>query len=80
MIEELEVNIIEKMKMVREMNEEVVRVVEKMKKAVVRSNEWQIDEDLVLRKGKVYVLKNEKLRLEIIQLHHDMLVAGYEKR
>ena len=77
MIEGLEVDIIEKIKMVREMNEEVVRVVEKMKKAVVRSNKWQIDEDLVLIKGKVYVLK---LRLEIIQLHHDMLVARYEER
>ena len=80
MIDGLEVDIIEKIKMVREINEEVVRVVEKMKKAVVRSNKWQIDEDLVLIKGKVYVLKDEKLRLEIIQLHHDMLVARYEER
>jgi len=66
--------------MVREMNEKVVRVVEKIKKAVVRSDEWQIDGELVLRKGKVYILKNEKLRLEIIQLHYDMPVAEYEER
>jgi len=32
---------------------------------------------LVLKDGKVYVLKNEELRAEIIQLHHDVPVAGY---
>ena len=36
--------------------------------------------DLVLKKGKVYVLKNERLRIEIIWLHHDILVAGYRGR
>jgi len=31
----------------------------------------------VLKERKIYVLKNEKLRAEIIQLHHDMPVAGH---
>jgi len=31
----------------------------------------------VLKKGKVYVLRDEKLRAEIIQLHHNMLAAGH---
>ena len=31
----------------------------------------------MLKEGKVYVLKNEELRVEIIQLHHDVLVAGH---
>ena len=43
----------------------------------MRNDEWQIEDDLVLQEGKVYVPKNEKLRLEIIQLHHDILIAGY---
>jgi len=30
---------------------------------------------LVLKEGKVYVLKVEELRAEIIWLHHDMLAA-----
>ena len=34
----------------------------------------------MLKEGKVYVSKNEKLRAEIIQLHHDMLVAGHGGR
>ena len=69
------------MKKARNKNKEVVRVVEKMKKAKVkmlRGEEWQIKGDLVLKKGKVYVLKDEELRVEIIWWHHDMLAAEYE--
>jgi len=31
----------------------------------------------VLKEGKVYVSKDERLRAEVIQLHHDVLAAGY---
>jgi len=31
-----------------------------------------------LKEEKVYVLKDEKLRLEIILLHYNMLIAGHE--
>jgi len=31
----------------------------------------------MLRDGKVYVSKNKKLRVEVIQLHHDMPVGGH---
>ncbi len=44
-------------------------MVEEMKKAGVkelRGNEWKIEEDLVLKEGKVYVPKDEELRVEII--------------
>jgi len=47
----------------------VIRVVEEMKKAGVkalRGKKWQTEEDLVLKEGKVYVLKDEELRVEII--------------
>ena len=82
-IESLEVDILEKIKKARSKDKEVVRVVEEMKKAkmkVLWGDEWQIKGDLVLKKGKVYVLKNEKLRIEIIQLHHDMPVVRYKRR
>jgi len=36
--------------------------------------------DLILKKKKVYVLKDEKLRVEIIQLHHDILAARHERK
>ena len=31
----------------------------------------------MLKEGKVYVPKDEKLRTEVIRLHHDMLVKGH---
>jgi len=40
-------------------------------------NEWQIEGDLVLKEEKVYMLKDEELRAEIIWLHHDVLVVGH---
>ena len=30
------------------------------------------------KEGKVYVPKDEKLRAEIIRLHHDMPIGGHE--
>ena len=40
----------------------------------------KIEGDLVLKEGKVYILKDEELRTEIIQLHHNVLVAGHGER
>jgi len=82
-IEGPEANILEKIKKARSKDKEVVRVVEEMKKARVRilqGDEWQIEEDLVLKEGKIYVLKEEELRVEIIQLHHDVLVIGVDRK
>jgi len=31
----------------------------------------------MLKKGKVYVLKDEKLKVKIIQLHHDVPVVRH---
>ena len=82
-IEGPKVDIVEKIKKARSKDEDVVRVVEEMKKAGVkelRGNEWKMEDDLVLKEGKVYVPKDEELRVEIIQLHHDVLAAGHEGR
>ena len=64
-IEGPKVDIIEKIKKARSRDKDVVRVVKEMKKAGVkelRGNEWKIEGDLVLKEGKVYVPKEEKLR------------------
>ena len=82
-IERPEVDIIEKIKKTRSKNEDVVRVVEEMKKAGVKKlqdNEWKIEEDLVLKERKMYILKEEELRAEIIQLHHDVPAVGHGGR
>jgi len=74
-IEGPEVEILEKIKKARDKDEEVVRIVEEMKKAGVKAiqeEEWKMEGELVLKEGKVYVSKDEELRMEIIRLHHDV--------
>jgi len=82
-IKESEVEIVKKIKKARNKDEEVIRVVEEMKKVgvkVLQEDKWQIEKDLVLKKRKVYMLKNVELRTEIIQLHYDVLIAGHGGR
>ena len=67
----------------RSKDKDVVRVVEEMKKARVkelRGEEWKLEEDLVLKEGKVYVLKDEELRAEVIWLHYDIMAVGHRGR
>jgi len=54
-----------------------------MKKAevkVLKREEWQVKGDLVLKEGKVYIPKDKALRVEIIWLHHDILVVRHEEK
>jgi len=80
LVEGLEEDIVKKIKEARDKDEEVIKAVEEMKKAGVktlRDEKWQIEEKLMLKEGRVYVPKDEKLRVEIIRLHHDMPIAGH---
>ena len=68
-IERSKVEVLEKIKKTRSKDKDIVRVVEEMKKAKVkelRGNEWKTERELVLKEGKVYVLKDEELRAEVI--------------
>ena len=54
-----------------------------MKKARVkklRGDGWKIEENLVLKERKVYMPKNEELRVKIIQLYYNVLVAEHRRR
>jgi len=80
LVEGPEEEIVKKIKEARDKDEEVIKAVEEMKKAgvkMLRNEEWQVEEGLVLREGRVYMPKDEKLRVEIIQLHHDTPIAGH---
>ena len=82
-IEGPEVGIIEKIKKARSKDEDVVRVVEEMKKVGVkelRGNKWKIERDLVLKEGKVYVPKEKELKVKIIRLYHDVPAVGHGGR
>ena len=44
---------------------------------MLRDKEWREENSLILRNKKVYVLKNKKLKAEVIQLYYDTLVGEY---
>jgi len=61
-------------------NNEVVKVVEEMKRAgvkMLRNKEWREVDGVIYKEGKVYMPKDDKLRAEIIRLHHDTPVEGH---
>ena len=54
---------------------------EEMKQAgvkMLRDEEWRKVDSVMYKEGKVYVPRDDKLRAEIIRLHHDMLIGGHE--
>ena len=58
-----------KIKKTKGKDKEVVRVVEKIKKAGIKTlkeDKWKIDSKVVLKEEKAYVSKNNTLRLEVI--------------
>ena len=69
LIEGVEEEITEKIKRSEAKDNKVVEVVEEIRNVmikVLRNDEWQIEDKLVLKEGKVYISKDESLRLEII--------------
>ena len=75
-------NLRERIKKVQEENEKVVKAVEELKRAGIKTlkdKEWEIEEELVMKEGRIYILEGE-LRGEIIRLHHDIPVGGHRGR
>jgi len=74
------VDLLEEVKKSKVKDDEVVKAVEKMKRAgvkVLRDEEWREENGVMYKEGKVYVPKDEKLRVEIIRLHHDTPIEGH---
>jgi len=46
----------------------------------LRGEEWKVERELVIKEGKIYVLKDKELRAEIIRLHHDVPAVGHGGR
>ena len=44
---------------------------------MLRDKEWREVNSIMYKKEKVYVPKDNQLRMEIIRLYHDMLVGGH---
>jgi len=45
---------------------------------VLRDKKWQVENNLVLKKEKVYIPRDKELRTEIIWLYHGIAVARHE--
>ena len=77
-----EENLKERIKKVQEGDEKIVKAVEELKRAGIKTlkdEEWEIEDRIVMKEGRIYVLE-EELRGEIIQLHHNTLVGEHGRR
>ena len=75
------VDLLVKVRQYKVKDDKVVKAVEEMKWTEVkmlRDEEWKEVEGIMYKKEKVYVPKDDKLRAEIIQLHHNMPVGGHK--
>ena len=75
-------NLKERIKRAQEENEKVVKVVEEIKKAGIKTlkdKEWEIENRIVMKERKIYIPERE-LRGEVIQLHHNTPVGGHGGR
>ena len=74
------VDILERIRKSETRDNKVVKAVEEMKRAgvkMLRNKEWREEDSLMLKEGKVYVPRDEALRVEIIRLHHDTPIGGH---
>ena len=73
-------DLLEKAKQLRVKDGEVIKTVEKIKQAgvkMLRDEEWREVDSVMYKKGKVYIPKDNVLRVEIIRLYHDTPVEGH---
>ena len=72
----------ERIRKVQEGDEKIVKAVEELKKAgikTLRDKEWEVEDGIVMKEGRIYVPEGD-LRREIIQLYHDTPVGGHGGR
>jgi len=77
-----EENLRERIRKAQEGDERIVKVVEELKRAGIKAlkdKEWDIEDGIVLKEGRIYIPEGD-LRREIIQLHHDTPVGGHGGR
>jgi len=74
------VDLLEEVRKSKVKDDEEVKAVEEIKQAgvkMLRDEEWREVDSIIYKERKVYVSKDEKLRAEIIRLHHDMPIEEH---
>ena len=77
-----EENLRERIRKAQEGDGKVVEAIKGLKGAglkTLKDEEWEIEDGLALKEGRIYVPEGD-LRREIIQLHHDTPVGGHGGR
>ena len=65
------------------LDESVVKAVEELQNSStkhLRSDEWSVEQNLILFRGMVYVPNDDNIRRKLVALHHDSPVAGHPGR
>jgi len=78
-----EVDLLEKVKQSKVKDNKIIKAVEEIKQTrvkILRNEEWKEVNGVIYKEKKIYILRNKKLRAEIIQLHHNTLVEEYERQ
>ena len=75
-------NLKERIRRAQEGDKKVVKAVEELKRAgikMLKDEEWEIEDGLVMKKGRIYVPEGE-FRREIIRLYHNTPVGEHGGR
>jgi len=77
--------LVQRIKEVQIMEDDVRQVVKQVKKLGPKSlrkglEDWNMEEGLLLYRGRIYIPKNEIIRRDIIKIHHDTPAAGHPGR
>ena len=78
-----EVDLLEKVKQSKVKDNKIIKAVEEIKQTrvkILRNEEWKEVNGVIYKEKKIYILRNKKLKAEIIQLHHNTLVEEYERQ
>ena len=74
------VDLLEKVRESKVRDDEVIKAMEEMKQAgvkVLRDEKWREMDRIMYKEEKIYIPKDEKLRAEIVRLHHDMPIGEH---
>ena len=76
-------DILERIRKSEARDDEVIKALEEMKRAgvkMLRDKEWREEDGLMLKERKVYVPKDEALRVEIIRLYYNTPMGEHEEQ
>jgi len=75
-----EVDLLKNVKQSKVKDDQVVKAVKEMKWAgvkMLRDKEWREIDGIIYKERKVYVSRDDELRMEIVRLHHNTPVGGH---